>query len=87
MHTPDHTTRDPARLDEWAEAALGRAARAWHGVRRAVHGIRRTILGGESEAEAQERGERMARENEARQQRQQARRERRAKARRAAGRE
>ena len=85
MPTPRQTTPAPAPLDEWGETALGRAARAWSGVRRAVHGIRRTILGGESEADAESRGQRAAREHEARKARQYARRERRAKARRAAG--
>jgi len=85
MHTPHRNTPSPAPLDEWGETALRRAAGALSGVRRAVHGIRRAILGGESAAEAESRGERMAREYEARKARQYARRERRAKARRAAG--
>ena len=85
MPTPHQTTSTPAPVHEWGETALRRAAGALSGVRRAVHGIRRAILGGESGADAESRGPRMAREHDARTARQYARRERRAKARRAAG--
>jgi len=93
MPTPHRNTPSPAPLHEWGETALRRAAGAWSGVRRAVHGIRRAILGGESAAEADARGQREAHENEARRQRhrermkrkRQRRQERRAQARRAAG--